>query len=53
MELAISQLIEYAVRRGWLAEGDRVWASNLLLEALHLDGFQGLVAVEGALPPIQ
>lgn len=52
MELAISQLIEYAVRRGWIEEGDRIWASNLLLEALGMDGFDGLVAVE-ELPPVQ
>ncbi|MGM9537080.1 MAG: UDP-glucose--hexose-1-phosphate uridylyltransferase [Candidatus Onthomonas sp.] len=53
MELAISQLIEYAVRKGWIEEGDRIWASNLLLEALGMEGFQGLVSVEGELPPIQ
>ncbi len=51
MELRISQLIEYAVRKGWLAEEDRVWASNRLLHALQLDGFSGLVPVED-LPPI-
>ena len=53
MELAISQLIEYAVRKSWMEEGDRIWASNLLLEALGMEGFQGLVPVEGELPPIQ
>ena len=53
MELAISQLIEYAVRKGWIADSDRIWASNRILEALELDGFDGLVLVEGALPPIQ
>ena len=53
MELAISQLIEYAVRESWMEEGDRIWASNLLLEALGMEGFQGLVPVEGELPPIQ
>ncbi len=53
MELAISQLIEYAVRRGWLAGDDRIWASNRILEALKLDGFGGLVDVAGELPPIQ
>lgn len=52
MELPISQLIEYAVRRGWLADADRIWAANRILEALHLDSFDGLVPV-GELPPIQ
>ena len=53
MELAISQLIEYAVRKNWLTDEDRVWASNRLLEALNADGFGGLVPVEGELPPVQ
>lgn len=52
MELPISQLIEYAVRKGWLSEADRLWAANRILEALHMNGFQGLVPVE-ELPPIQ
>lgn len=53
MELAVSQLIEYAVRKNWLKDADRVWASNRILEALQADGFGGLVPVEGELPPIQ
>ena len=53
MEKSISQLIEYAVRKCWIEDGDRIWASNLILEALHMDGFDGLVPVEGELPPIQ
>ena len=53
MELRISQLVEYAVRKGWLMESDRIWAANRILEALHLNGFDGLVIVEGELPPIQ
>ncbi|MCD8382635.1 MAG: UDP-glucose--hexose-1-phosphate uridylyltransferase [Clostridiales bacterium] len=52
MELAISQLVEYAVRHGLIEEGDRVWAANRLLEALGLEGFQGLEPVE-ELPPLQ
>ena len=52
MELTISQLIEYAVRRGWLADADRVWASNRLIHALRMDGFGGLVPVD-ELPPIR
>lgn len=52
MELAISQLIEYAIQKGWIEEGDRVWAANTLLEALGMEGFQGLTEVE-ELPPIQ
>ena len=46
MEKEISQLIEYAVRKGWLEERDRAWAANRLLEALQLDGFEGLQPVE-------
>ena len=53
MELAVSQLIEYAVRRNWLKDEDRVWASNRILEALQADGFGGLVPADGELPPIQ
>ncbi len=53
MELAISQLIEYAIRKGWLKGSDRIWASNRILEALQMDGFGGLVPVEGDLPPVQ
>lgn len=52
MELYISQLIEYAVRKGWLTEADRIWAANRILETLHMDGFGGLVPVD-ELPPIQ
>lgn len=53
MEERISQLIEYAVRKGWLTEADRLWAANRILEALHRSGFEGLVPVDGPLPPIQ
>lgn len=53
MELTISQLVEYAVRKKWLRRADRIWASNRILEALHMEGFGGLVPVEGELPPIQ
>ena len=52
MELKISQLVEYAVRKGWITEADRLWASNRILEALHMSGFDGLVPVD-ELPPIQ
>ncbi|MBQ7144782.1 MAG: UDP-glucose--hexose-1-phosphate uridylyltransferase [Oscillospiraceae bacterium] len=52
MELAISELIEYAVRRGWLTDADRVWAANRLLEALSLDGFEGLCPTPETLPPL-
>ena len=53
LELRISQLVEYAVRKGWLTDADRVWCANRILEALRLGGFEGLTAVEGELPPIQ
>ena len=50
---AVSQLTEYAVRRGWIQEDDRVYISNLILEAIGADGFEGLEPVEGDLEPIQ
>ena len=53
MELLISQLIEYAVRKKWIENSDRIWASNIILEALHMDGFEGLTEIEGELPQIQ
>ena len=53
MELLISQLIEYAVRKGWIEDSDRIWASNRILEAFHMDGFDGLADIEGELPQIQ
>ena len=54
MEQAISQLVKYAVRMGWIQEEDRVWAANRLLEVLELHGFNGLASdmVTGDLPPI-
>ena len=52
LELRISQLVEYAVRKGWIQDSDRIWAANRILEALHLNGYEGLVKVE-ELPPIQ
>ncbi len=52
LELEISRLVEYAVRKSWITEEDRVWASNAILEALNLNGFDGLVPVED-LPEIQ
>ena len=53
MELYISQLIEYAVRKGWITDEDRIWAANRILAALHMDGFDGLVPVGAAdLPPL-
>ena len=55
MELYISQLIEYAVQKDWISEEDRIWAANRVLEALHMDGFEGLVPMErnAGLPQIQ
>ena len=53
MELTISQLIEYAVRKNWIRDADRIWASNRILETMHMDGFGGLAEVGGELPPIQ
>ncbi len=50
---AVSQLTEYAVRRGWIQEDDRVYVSNLILEAIGADGFEGLETIEGELDPVQ
>jgi len=52
LELEISQFIEYAVRKNWIEDCDRVWASNRILEALRMTGFEGLVEVD-ELPEIQ
>ena len=53
MDLALSQLTEYAVRKHWIEDSDRIWASNRIIEALGADGFEGLETVEGELPPLQ
>ena len=50
IELNISQLVEYAVQKNLIAEADRLWAANRLLEVLRLDGFGGLVPVEEPAP---
>ena len=52
MEFYISQLIEYAVRKGWLEDCDRIWAANRILEALHMDGFDGLINIDGEPLPL-
>ena len=55
MEIFISQLTEYAVQKGWIENTDRVWAANRILEALDLNGFDGLIPRENLpdeLPPI-
>lgn len=51
MELAVSQLVEYAIRNEWIKEQDRIWASNRILEVLEIKDFNGLVEVN-ELPPI-
>lgn len=51
MEKNISQLIEYAVRKEWITEADRVWAANNILDILHMDSFNGLEQVT-ELPPL-
>lgn len=50
---AVSQLTEYAVRKKWIQEDDRVYVSNLILEAIGADGFEGLETIEGELDPVQ
>jgi UDPglucose--hexose-1-phosphate uridylyltransferase len=50
MEKLISQLVEYAVRKGWISDEDRVWAANRILEALHADGFGGLEEADALMP---
>ena len=51
IEERISQLVEYAVGKAWIEEGDRLWAANRILEVLKRDGFGGLVEVD-EVPPI-
>ena len=53
LQKAISELVEYAVRREWITEEDRIWASNRILEALNVNGFEGLTEVNGELRKIQ
>ena len=53
LQKAISELVEYAVRREWITEEDRIWASNRILEALNVNGFEGLTEVNGELREIQ
>ncbi len=52
MQKAISQLVEYALKKGWLTADDRIWAANRLLEIMQAEDFDGLVPVQ-ALPPLQ
>ena len=52
MREAISQLLQYAINKGWIGEEDRIWASNRILEALNVKDFEGLTEVE-KLPEIQ
>lgn len=52
MELKISQLIEYAVRKKWIEETDRIWVANRILETLGLNNFDGFRKIE-KLPPVQ
>ena len=53
LQKAISELVEYAVRKEWITEEDRIWASNRILEALNVNGFEGLTEVNGELREIQ
>lgn len=52
MELKIAQLVEYAVRKGWISKADRIWAANRILEVLQMSGLLSLPPVED-LPPLQ
>jgi UDPglucose--hexose-1-phosphate uridylyltransferase len=52
LEKEISRLVEYGVQKQWIAPEDRIWASNRILEAMEMTGFEGLVD-PGELPPIQ
>ena len=58
LELQISRLVAYARSKGWIEESDRIWASNRILEALHIHDFDGLLPPEQLpmteqFPPLQ
>lgn len=53
MEERISQLVAYALSKGWAQESDRIYLSNVILEAIGADGFDGLTPVTEPLPPLQ
>ena len=36
----IKQLTEYGIQKGLMEETDRIYATNLLLDALGLDGYE-------------
>lgn len=40
IDTAIAQLLGYAESRGLIEESDRTWASNRILDALHLDSWE-------------
>ena len=52
MSRAVSELTEYAVRKGWIEKEDRVYISNLILDAIGEQSFEGLEEIEGDLRDI-
>lgn len=52
LEKEISQLVTYGVHKAWIEPEDQIWASNRILEALGMTGFDGLAEVD-ELPEIQ
>lgn len=52
MDQAIFDLTEYAVRQGLIAEEDRVWAVNRLLEVLKRDGYTAPASVRDTDPAV-
>ena len=36
----IKKLVQYGLEAGLICEGDRIYATNRLLEALHLDEYE-------------
>ena len=52
MSRAVSELTEYAVRKGWIEKEDRVYISNLILDAIGEQSFEGLEEIDGDLRDI-
>ena len=43
INVRISQLVNYAQKKNWISENDRIWAANRILEILQMNGFDGLM----------
>ena len=39
IDLQIKRLVDYGVNKGLIGEADRIWATNEILDALHLSEY--------------